>query len=130
MDTATWLIKRLEEAQGQSPMYALLPSDGTHGIVIGEADEVLAVYRRLARFVEDGQTDGDVSDLDEQIGAKWLTAREAANEFGVAYSSITWACNRGKIRAARRDGPRGVWEFPQRTFLYWLKTRRATVERE
>jgi len=103
-------------------MFALIPDDGTNGLMIGERHEVQAVADCLTAFLVSGGHNGEIKETDPQLGAIWLTPQEASERWDVAYSSVTWACRKGHIRDAVTDGKRG-WRFPQRTFLAWLAKR-------
>lgn len=121
-DRVAWTIHPITGSDEEGGyLYALLPDDATDGIIIGEAADVGAVIKRLLAFSHTGQHDGAISDLDPRLGAKWLTTVEACEGWGVARSTLTWACRTGRVREARK-GHRG-WEFPQRSFLSWLKRR-------
>lgn len=122
MPKINWTIHPLTlDPDYPDPMYAIIPDDGTRGLLIGEMPEVQAMLDRLTAFVATGQHDGEISDLDPRLGTPWLTVTEASAEYGVPPSSITWACRGGRIRHAEK-GPHG-WTFPQRTFLAWLVNR-------
>ena len=108
-------------------MFAVIPDDGTRGYVIGELWEVEQLRDKLSALLDNGQHDGEVSDLHEQLGFKWLTSREAQaliDETGnehVPISSITHACRAGHIRNAEKAGR--DWRFPQMSFLHWYRNR-------
>lgn len=102
-------------------MYAVLPDDGTEGLLIGERDEVQVVADALVRFLETGEHGGEITDVHPQLGSSWLTVREASEDWGVPRATITLALRQGKIRHAEKFGNR--WRFPQRNFLAWLARR-------
>ena len=107
--------------EGGGALYALLPDDGTNGLLIGERADVEAVGNVITRFLVYGQAGEAIPDVHPQLGTPWLSAREAEEKWGVPRATITLACRRGKIREARKLGNR--WQFPQRTFLAWLHRR-------
>lgn len=102
-------------------MFAILPGPADLGYIVGERDEVEQLVTRLTAWLDDQLDDGEISDLDERLGHKWLTTAQASLEFDVPQPSIAWACRRGLIRDAQLDGK--TWRFPQRTFLGWLRRR-------
>lgn len=89
--------------------------------------EVEQLRDKLTALLESGQHDGEADPLDEQLGFKWLTSREAQDlirrERGeeVPISSITHACRAGHIRGAVKAGR--DWRFNQMRFLGWYKNR-------
>ena len=103
-------------------MYALLPDDGTNGLLIGEQSDVEAVSNVLTRFLVYGRLGDAIPDVHPQLGTPWLSAREAEEKWNVPRATITLACRQGKIREAAKLGNR--WHFPQRTFLAWLHKNR------
>jgi hypothetical protein len=123
MKSVKWTIHKIagSDARGEKAMFAIVPDDGTEGIILGECSEVARVSERLTAFLETGEHDGAMPDIDPRLGALWLTAAEASQKFDVPHSSVTWACREGKIRHAEKD--RGQWNFPQRTFMAWKRNR-------
>lgn len=122
MPKINWTVHPLTlDPDYPDPMYAIIPDDGTRGLLIGEMPEVQAMLDRLTAFVATGQHDGEISDLDPRLGTPWLTVAEASYQYDIPVSSITWACRKHLIRDARKSGR--SWEFPQRTFLAWLVNR-------
>ncbi len=112
-----------EHGNDADPLYAILPDDGTPGFVVGEAREVRALAKRLARFVETNRDDGPVDEYDERLGRKWVTiaqARDLADGLGRQIERVTirWACRTGRIHHAQREGR--DWRMPQSAFLAWL----------
>jgi len=122
MDQVNWSIHPITGSDEEGGMlYALLPDDGTNGLLIGERADVETVSDVLTRFLVYGQTDEAIPDVHPQLGTPWLSAREAEEKWGVPRATITLACRQGKIREAAKLGNR--WHFPQRTFLAWLHKR-------
>jgi len=103
---------------GDGPMWAILPDDLTDGFVLGEWDEVEAVYEALARLIETHQADEEIHHLDERLGWKWLSVSEAAERYGVPADTVRYAARNGFIPNAEKQGK--LWRFPQANFLYWL----------
>jgi len=114
-----WSIALVEE-EGEKPMYALLPDDGTRGLLLGEIDEVEAAIERLMIFRVQGIYDGILSPHDKRLGGHWLTAGEAALEYNVPPTTIRSACQAGNVPHAQKNY-RDEWEFPALTFRGWLK---------
>jgi len=122
MDQVTWSLHPIAGSDEEEGMlYALLPNDGTNGLLIGERADVEAVSDVLTRFLVYSQSGDAIPDVHPQLGTPWLSAREAEEKWGVPRATITLACRQGKIREAAKLGNR--WHFPQRTFLAWLHKR-------
>ena len=115
-----WTIHELDERPDE-PMYALVPDDGTRGLMIGEIDDVQAVLDKLQSFMSTGEHDGPISPRDYQLGYEWLDTQQASREYGVPQSSITWACRQGFIKDAVKNGH--SWSFPAVTFRHWNRNR-------
>lgn len=108
------------------PLKAILPKDGTKGFVIGEDWEVRFLYDMLGQYLSTGQHDGEVHDLNEQLGYRWLIVSEAVSlseQVGCPANkrTVRWAAANGFIRHAEKFGR--DWRFPQASFLYWLHNR-------
>ena len=117
-----WTIHPIADSdQGGSTMYALLPSDGTTGLLVGERCGVQAVADALARFLATGEHGSEIPDVHEQLGTPWLTVREASEDWHIPRATITLALRQDKIHHAEKYGNR--WRFPQRAFLAWLAKR-------
>jgi hypothetical protein len=111
---------------GLEPLKAILPGDGTRGLVIGEDWEVQALYDLLGAYLSTGQHSGEIADYNEQLGTRWLTSGEAAalaEQMGqqIPERTIRWATAHNFITGAEKVGR--DWRFPQRTFLHWLRNR-------
>lgn len=112
---------------GLEPLKAILPKDGTRGLVIGEDWEVRALYKLLEEYLETGKHSGQIDDYDEQLGAVWLTIGEAVvladryGQSGIPERTIRWAASHGFIHGAQKQGR--DWRFPQSMFMYWLRNR-------
>ena len=118
------IIKSVEA--NLEPLKAILPKDGTRGLVIGEDWEVRALYELIGNYLENGKHSGVVEDYDEQLGAVWLTTGEAAilaerYDTAIPERTICWAASHGFIRGAQKQGR--DWRFPKQTFMYWLRNR-------
>jgi len=117
-------VHPIQEAGADAdPLYAILPSDGTLGFIVGTAADTRTLYRRLLRFVETGRHDGPVDEYDERLGRKWVNIAQALDLAGrlgheVKAVTIRWACRTGRIHHARREGR--DWRMPQSAFLAWL----------
>lgn len=109
------------------PMIAVIPDDGTRGLVIGEQEDVQRLADVLDHYLVTGQHDGVISRRHFQIGYRWIGVTDAAREYGVPRSSITLACRQGDIEEAQKG--RHGWEFPESAFLYWLNTRPGSGRR-
>ena len=111
---------------GLEPLKALLPDDDTRGIVIGENWEIRHLIDTLERYLQTGQTDGEIDSFDERLGHPWLTTDEAlafSSSIGMPVNSRTlrWACAHGFIRSAEKTGR--DWRFPKNSLLAWLHHR-------
>ena len=108
------------------PLKVILPKDGTHGMVIGEDWEVRQVFEMLNDYLQNRKHDGEIPDYHPQLGTKWITAGEAEmlsreKGYGANLRTIRWAAAHGFITGSEKRGR--DWQFPQRTFLYWLLNR-------
>jgi len=106
------------DGEGSYRMWAVIPDDGTNGLIIGEWESVLAVHAALTRLIETGQADEQVDELDERLGHRWLSVSEAARQYSVPVDTVRYAAREGNIPMARKQGR--DWRFPQRKFLWWL----------
>ena len=59
--------------------------------------------------------DGEIDDVDERLGARWLTSIQAAE---LAARQGERSAQKSAVTFDGRD-----WQFPQRMFLHWLKNR-------
>lgn len=112
--------------EGLEPLKAILPNDGSRGLVVGETWEIEYLYALLGEYLKNKTLTGEISDQDEQLGTPWLTSGEAelfCLKFGKRVSSrtIRYAAANGFIRLAEKTGR--DWRFPKRTFLHWLNNR-------
>jgi hypothetical protein len=123
----TWTIHAVIEDDELPPMFVIAANDYTDGFVVGELPQVETLVKRLNSFLADKKHDGEIDDLDPML-VRWLNARQAADEYNVAYSSITWACRQGLIHKAKREGRQ--WWFPERTFRHWLRERPGSGRRK
>lgn len=119
---ARWITTVFTEHDGNEKykMWAIVPDDDAHGLIIGEWSSVLAVYEALGRLVETKQADEQVDSLDERLGHPWLSVSEAALRFNVPIDTVRYAAREGFIPMAKKQGR--DWLFPQRKFLWWLST--------
>jgi hypothetical protein len=101
-------------------VYALLPDDGTRGIVIGDLAEMGQLITRLARFSKDRLPDETICPYHRQLGWEWMTAAVASRQHGIPLTTIRSACQDGRIQFAEHD-ERGDWSFPAITFNTWLR---------
>lgn len=112
--------------EGLESLKALLPRDGTRGLILGEDWEVKEVHRLLGEYLTNGKHNGEIPDYHEQLGTTWLTIGQAADlaaEFKdeVSQRTIRWAVLHKFIGGAEKTGR--DWRFPKRTFLHWLNHR-------
>lgn len=117
MDSVMFTVHLTDD---ENPLYALMPSDGCNGYLIGDLREVRNLRDALNRVIE-GQHDGVISHLDERLGWQWLTVRGAAEAFNVPPRTVLYAARHGHIQDAKKE--RGRWKFPQARFLAWLNRR-------
>ena len=123
MDRVTWSLHPIKDSdEGDGPLYALLPDDGTYGLRIGELADIEAVDGCLNQFLTHGVEGEPVEDFHWQI-SPWITIREAEEEYGIPRATLTWACRQGKIVGAEKLGNR--WRFPLVTFRTWLRKRKS-----
>ncbi|HLE30369.1 MAG TPA: hypothetical protein VI793_19760 [Anaerolineales bacterium] len=111
------------------PLYALAaadPADPADGqvMILGSRADLKRIAAKLTRLLDGGRHDGEISDVDERLGRKWITIPEAvvlAAELGHATSapSIRRACALGNIADAQRQGR--DWRMAQARFLAWLR---------
>jgi len=117
------MIKNEEQLE---PLKAILPRDGTQGLVIGEDWEVRALHQLIGEYLANGQHDGEIPDYHEQLGVQWLTIGEATElaiqlKYDIPERTIRWAVLHNFIPGAEKSGR--DWKFPKRTFLHWLNHR-------
>lgn len=119
MDRVTWSLHPIigSDEDGEL-LYALIPSDGTYGLRVGEFPDIMAVYDCLTQFFDNDVEGEPIEDWDFQL-TPWITIREAEEEYGVPRATLTWACRRGKIEGATKLGNR--WRFPLTTFEAWRR---------
>jgi len=124
MERVTWSVHPIKDSdeEGEGPLYALLPDDGTYGLRIGELDDIEAVYNCLGEFLYHGVRDKPIEDYHFQI-SPWVSVREAEEEYGIPRATLTWACRKGAIVGAEKLGNR--WRFPLVTFRTWLRKRKS-----
>ena len=106
---------------------AVIPDDGTRGLVVGERVDVQRLADALDHYLVTGEHDGVITRRHWQLGYRWIGTAEAVNEYGAAHSSVTLACRRGDIDDARKD--RHGWEFPETALIKWLATRPGSGRR-
>jgi hypothetical protein len=127
----TYTLHRVEQPaseveEGLPPLWAILPDDGTRGLLIGQED-IAAIHELLGRWLATGEHDGEIDSMDPGLGWQWLTVAEAQqlalDERGVSISdrAIRAACADGRIRKARRAGRDWLMAAPR--FRHWLTTR-------
>jgi len=113
------------------PLYALIsadpgaPGDDEQVMILSSRADLKRVGAKITRLLDGNRHDGEISDVDERLGRKWITIPEAvalAAELGHATSapSIRRACALGNIADARRQGR--DWRMAQARFLAWLRT--------
>lgn len=106
-----------------APLYALICSDGT-GYALGTLAEVEEIAGKLNRLIDTAEHDGSIDQLDERLGWRWLTIRQAvelaADETGqdVPPVTIRRACAAGNIGGAKKEA--GAWRMPAVRFRWWL----------
>jgi hypothetical protein len=93
-------------------------------MILGSRADLKRLAAKVERLLDSGRHDGEISDVDERLGRKWITIPEAvalAVELGQATStpSIRRACALGNIADARRQGR--DWRMAQARFLAWLR---------
>jgi hypothetical protein len=122
MPPITWTLHPTNDNNDEPPFYAILPNDGTHGLLIGELADVRAITDRLIAFLDTNEHDGQISHLDHQLGYRWLTVSEAAEQYDIPRSTITLACRKSQIDGAKKRDKK-TWIVPEVTFRHWLMRR-------
>lgn len=107
-----------------TPMVAVVAHDD-HGFVVGSREEAVALRDALDRYIKTGKYDGEIDELDERLGFRWLDIADAVDlaeqmDMPAAAQTIRTACADGRIKGAILDGK--TWRFPKMRFLGWLKT--------
>lgn len=121
-DRITWTIHPVANTdEGNGPLFALLPSDGTQGIVVGDLPDAIAACLCLRRLTDSQRHDGEIPEFDPRLGHRQLSVREASEEYGVPRASITLACRQGQITDAVKG--RYGWRFSENAFRVWMKHR-------
>lgn len=100
--------------------YALLPSDLTDGIHIGDLEDVRQAHAALTRLLETGQADEEIYEFHPQLH-RWFSIREAAEKYNLPYTTLYSAIQRGEIDRAEQDG--GQWYFPGNSIRKWMANR-------
>ena len=113
--------------EGLESLKAVLPNDGTSGLIVGEDWEVRALHELIGEYLISGKHSGEIPDYHKQLGASWLTIGEAAalsfqlRMESIPERTIRWAASHNFITGAKKNGR--DWQFPKRTFLFWLNHR-------
>ena len=119
-----WTIHPVGGTEADLPnLYALVPDDGTDGIVVGEVDDIAQLVDRAARFLETCQDDGLISEHDPRLGYVWISVTEASKKYSVPWAEVLVACVQGKIPEAKTIDMGGNvthFEFPEVLFRSWL----------
>lgn len=93
----------------QTGMFAVLPDDMSNGLLIGELQDVLSLYKTLKQFIENDIHDSPIDNLDEQLGWKWLTITEISEKYNIPVSTVrTWP-----KRIAGSIKQHGRWYMPE-----------------
>jgi hypothetical protein len=116
----------IKNAEGIEPLKAILPTDGTRGLVIGEDWEVRALYETLGAYLTDSAHQGEISEFHEQLGSQWVNVGEAAAYARIAGEdiperTIRWAASHEFIKLAQKQGR--DWRFPRNSLVAWMKNR-------
>lgn len=96
-------------------------------LLLGERWQVEIVRDLLTRYLETGETAGEIDYLAEELGHRWLTVPDAValakrlTDEDIPCVTIRTAARTGHIRKAKKAGR--DWTFAQMRFLQWLRNR-------
>ena len=116
----------IKTSDGLEPLKAIVPTDGSRAFVVGEDWEVKYLYGILGIYLEAGAHQGEITELHEQLGNRWLTAPEAIDYASLAGEevpgrTIRWAAKHGFIDQAEKAGR--DWRMPETSLRAWLMNR-------
>lgn len=108
------------------PMFVLNMGDG-YAHLLGEKWQVEKIVSVLTAFLETGETAGEMDDLAEELGFKWINTTEAQEIARSLYGqiiparTIRKAAQTGAIRKAIKSGR--DWRFSKSRFIGWINNR-------
>lgn len=100
-------------------LYAILPNDGTHGLVVGDWESVQVLHQALGELLNIGVADERLDPDDERLGVQWMSAVEAALLYDIPMDTVRRAARKGHIKLSRKE--QNVWRFPARKFVEWVE---------
>ena len=83
--------------------YAVIPSDGEQGMIIGHWEDVLALKTALDILVESRETEETIDENDERLDRIWLTIVEASEQYGVSIHTVQKAITSQAIKGVKKQ---------------------------
>lgn len=112
----------IRNVEGEEKLKAILPKDGSRGLIIGEDWEVKALRDLLNDYLETGKNNGKIDELHEQLGFEWLTVGDAELlNPEIPGRTIRWAAKHGWIQHSEKNGR--DWRFPKMSYMNWVRNR-------
>lgn len=111
---------------GSTPLYFIVPGDGTRSYCLGERWELEAIRDKLTAILERDQHDGILSESAEKLG-DWLTVKQAALLMGISQKTIRNALNAERIEGAKKK-PLRMSRFALRRYRDTYRPRRTKVK--
>lgn len=82
--------------------FVIVPPDRETAYLIGDKKELRGLTERLIEYDYYNKIDGEISENDSRLGAKWLSVSEVSEKYGIPISTVrTWTL---KIETQRRRG--------------------------